>query len=64
MGWECSILGEMRNEHTVLFGKLKGNETRYFWDIALCSLIGVDRRFRSAYYHHRQGDDDGGSTHL
>jgi hypothetical protein len=25
---------------------------RAFWDTALCSLLGVDRRFRSAYYLH------------
>jgi hypothetical protein len=24
---------------------------RAFWDIAPCSLIGVDRRFRGAYYN-------------
>jgi hypothetical protein len=34
-----------------------------FWDIALCSLVEVDRRFRGAYcLHHRP--DDGDSTHL
>jgi len=31
-------------------------------DIAPCSLVEVDRRFRGAYFLH-QGDD-GGSTHL
>jgi hypothetical protein len=35
-----------------------------FWDIASCSLVEVDRRFRGAHYLHHQGDDDGGSTHL
>jgi hypothetical protein len=34
-----------------------------FWDIAPCSLIEVDRRFRGAYCVHHQGDD-GGSKHL
>jgi len=32
---------------------------RAFWDIAPCSLVGVDWRFRGAYcLHHRP---DGGS---
>jgi hypothetical protein len=37
-----------------------------FWNTAPCSLVGVDRRFRGAYFIHHQGDDpdDGGSTHL
>jgi hypothetical protein len=38
-----------------------------FWDMALCSLVEVDRRFRGAYCLHRQGDhrpDYGGSKHL
>jgi hypothetical protein len=34
-----------------------------FWDTALCSLVEVDRRFRSAYCLHHQ-DDDWGSTYL
>jgi hypothetical protein len=34
-----------------------------FWDVALCSFVDVDRRFRGAYCLHHQGDD-GGSTHL
>jgi hypothetical protein len=28
-----------------------------FWDVAPCSLIGVDRRFRCAYCRHHQCDD-------
>jgi hypothetical protein len=28
-----------------------------FWDIAPCSLVEVDRRFRCAYCLHHQGDD-------
>jgi hypothetical protein len=32
-----------------------------FWDIAPCSLLGVDRRFRDAYSLHHQGDEAGGS---
>jgi hypothetical protein len=27
---------------------------RTFWDVALCSLIGIDRRFRGAYCLHHQ----------
>jgi hypothetical protein len=34
-----------------------------FWNIALCSVVEVDRRFRCAYSFHYQGND-GGSTHL
>jgi hypothetical protein len=26
-----------------------------FWNIALCSLVEVDRRFRVAYFLHHQG---------
>jgi hypothetical protein len=40
---------------------------RAFWDVAPCSLVGVERRFRGAYCLHHQGDEcpnDGGSTHL
>jgi hypothetical protein len=29
---------------------------RAFWDIAPCSLVGVDRRFKGAYCPHHQGD--------
>jgi hypothetical protein len=36
---------------------------RVFWDIAQCSLVVVDRRFRGAYcLHHRPYD--GGHTQL
>jgi hypothetical protein len=31
---------------------------RVFWDVALCHLVVVDRRFRGAYCLHHQGDDD------
>jgi len=30
---------------------------RVFWDVAPCSHIEVDLRFRGAYCLHRQGDD-------
>jgi hypothetical protein len=30
-----------------------------FWDIALCSLVGVYRRFGRACCFHHQGDDGG-----
>jgi hypothetical protein len=30
---------------------------RVFWDIAPCSLAGVDRRFRCSYCVHHQGDE-------
>jgi hypothetical protein len=36
---------------------------RAFWDVAPCSHVKVDRRFRGAYCLHHQGDDRG-STHL
>jgi hypothetical protein len=28
-----------------------------FWDVAPCSQVDVDRRFRGAYCLHHQGDD-------
>jgi hypothetical protein len=30
---------------------------RVFWNIASCIIVGVDRRFRVAYYLHHQGDE-------
>jgi hypothetical protein len=42
-------------------------EVRVFWDLAPCSHIEVDWRFRGAHCLHHQSDDspdDGGSTHL
>jgi hypothetical protein len=36
---------------------------RVYWDVAPCSHVEVDRRFRWAYYLHRQ-HDNGGSTAL
>jgi hypothetical protein len=27
-----------------------------FWDVAPCSLVEIDRRFRGAYCLHHQGD--------
>jgi hypothetical protein len=34
-----------------------------FWDIALCGLFEVNRRFRGAYCLHHQGDDGGVCTY-
>jgi hypothetical protein len=34
------------------------------WDIALCNLVEVDRRFRVVYCLHHHRPDDGGSTHV
>jgi hypothetical protein len=34
-----------------------------FWDVAPCSIVEVDRRFRGAYCLHHQGDE-AGSKHL
>jgi hypothetical protein len=34
-----------------------------FWDVALCSLVETNRRFRDTHCLHYQGDD-GGSKHL
>jgi hypothetical protein len=31
-------------------------EIRALWDVAPCSLVGLDRRFRGAYCLHYQGD--------
>jgi hypothetical protein len=35
---------------------------RVIWNVAPCSHVEVDQRFRDAYCLHHQ--DDGGSTHL
>jgi hypothetical protein len=35
------------------------NKMRSFSDIAPCSIVGVDRRFRGAHYLHYQGCDEG-----
>jgi hypothetical protein len=36
-----------------------------FYDIALCSLVEIDRYYRGAYYlHHQGGPYNGGSKHL
>jgi hypothetical protein len=29
---------------------------KIFWDVAPCNLVEIDRRFRSAYCLHHQGD--------
>jgi hypothetical protein len=39
--------------------KAASMDFRVFWDVALCSHVEVDRRFRGAYCLHYQGDDDG-----
>jgi hypothetical protein len=37
-----------------------------FWDVAMCILVDIHRRFRDAYCLHHQGlrPDDGGSKNL
>jgi hypothetical protein len=35
-----------------------------FWDMAPCSLVEVDRRFRNEYCLHHHPPDYAGSTHL
>jgi hypothetical protein len=40
------------------------SKTPVFCDVAPCSLIEIDRRFRGAYCLHRQGDDDGRNKHF
>jgi hypothetical protein len=40
-------------------GGLSGSHTDkyvYGWDVAPCSLVDTDRRFRGAFYLHRQGE--------
>jgi hypothetical protein len=34
------------------------------WNIAPCSLVEIDRRFRGSYCLHYQGPDDGGSNNV
>jgi hypothetical protein len=33
-------------------------KSKAFWDIAPCSLLGVDRRFGGAYCLHHEDDDE------
>jgi hypothetical protein len=35
-----------------------------FWNIASCSFVEIDRRFRGVYCLHHQEGSDGGSTQL
>jgi hypothetical protein len=35
-----------------------------FWDVALCSLVEVYRRFRGACCLHNYSLDDGGGKHF
>jgi hypothetical protein len=36
-----------------------------FWDVALCSLVEIDPRFRGVYCIYHQGDPDNeGSKHI
>jgi hypothetical protein len=37
--------------------EISGMKCTVFWDVALCSQLGVDRRFRGSYYLHHQGDE-------
>jgi hypothetical protein len=48
----CEISGSHGGEY----------EAQSLWDVAACSHVEVERRFRGAYCLH-QGDD-GSSTHL
>jgi hypothetical protein len=41
---------------SVLRERYRNLKIRAFWDIATCSLAGVDRRFRGAYCLHYQSD--------
>jgi hypothetical protein len=34
-----------------------------FWDVAPCSLVEIDRRFRGAYRLRHQGDEDRRQLH-
>jgi hypothetical protein len=44
-----------------MFYVLTAASMMIFWDMAPCSLVELDQRFRGAYCLHYQGDD-GGST--
>jgi hypothetical protein len=33
-------------------------DERAFWNVVLCSLVGIDQRFRGAYCFHHQGDEE------
>jgi hypothetical protein len=57
-----------KNSSVVRFQILKATcmKMAAFWDMALCSLVEVNRRFRDECYvhHHSDRPDDTGSTHL
>jgi hypothetical protein len=40
------------------YGSLHCMKMTAFYDIAPCSLVGVDPLFRGAYCLHHQGDDE------
>jgi hypothetical protein len=50
----------------VIFRVLKAARMKFrvFSDVAPCSHVKVDRRFRGAYFLHHHCPDEGGSTHL
>jgi hypothetical protein len=52
------ILWNPKIQHSVRFQILTPANLKMtaFWDIAPCSLVEVDRRFRCAYCLHHQGD--------
>jgi hypothetical protein len=59
------ITGKISKDRYVRFLVLTAASMKFrlFWDVAPCSHVEVDRRFRGAYCLHHQGDD-GGSAHL
>jgi hypothetical protein len=60
---EYRITGFKSNLRCVIFQVLTAASMvfKVFWDVAPCSHVEVDRRFRGGYCLHHQG---GGSTHL
>jgi hypothetical protein len=53
------ILGKQQSTNYVIFQVLTAATiaVTVFWNIAPCSLVEVDRHFRSAYFHHHQGGE-------
>jgi hypothetical protein len=56
---------EKQSDKTTGHSKVNRKEVKaaVFWDIAVCSLVEINRRFRGTYCFHHQSDNRG-SKHL
>jgi hypothetical protein len=56
--------GEHLTIRDIKLQEAKEMKTTVFWDVAPCSLVQFNQRFRGACYLRYQCDDDGSSKHL